>query len=849
MSRSLRLYRLLLKLYPARFRDDYAAPLEQQFKDDYAEVRGRRDLARFWARMVWDLLRSMPAQLTREIAQDSRHVLRLWRRRPAHTLFAIAVLAIAIGANTGVFSVLNAVLLRSLPFSEPDRLASLMNFGAPRDGFHEWRQNSLYLSDAATYDSFDVNVEGAQHAGRMRLTETSWNFFSVLGRGPAHGRGFAPGEDTPGNTGVAVISHGLWQQLFGGDPRALGSTIRVNGASLAVVGVAPAGFDYPNKSDLWAPTTFDFERIPKTGSVIFWTTIGRLEAGMTWTQASHAFEAEAYQRDPRRRTADSLNRPALVPLQAQLAGGVKRASSILMGGVALLLLLACANVANLLLARTVSRSNELAIRTALGASRPRLIQQLLTEALLLSVVASLAGLLVARWTAALATAVQPAQLVSQAYTILDWRVLAFSMGAAAATALVFGVAPAVYASRTGMVTTARTHTAGGKLTRTRAVLVGVQVVVTIALLTGSIALGRAFLTLLNIDSGFEVRSIATMSVSLAGTGYEESGRAWPYLGEVLDRVRAVPGVISASGTETLPLNIDGFMAARFNVDGTGPAPLTSVVLVAPGFFDTIGSAVIAGREFASKDLNTTEPVAVVNEEFARLHGAPAALIGRSLTAERWPTLRIVGVVRGMRYAGPSYEPRPQIFRVSRSPRALTIVARVNGHAGDRIAIIHDAVRSVDPKVPVYDVKTMDEWLDATLARPKFYATVLIFFGGLGLLLAIVGVYGVSSYAVLQRTREMGIRLALGTTPARLRTAMLRQASLVIGIAAASGVGVALGFGKYLQSLVQGAHEGLLSTSMLAVALTSVVAGAAIWSATRHIARLDITDVLRAECAD
>ena len=343
MRFSLRMYRLLLKLYPASFRENYRAPMQQQFREELGEIAGPRALARFWTRTLWDFARSMPVQLAREVGQDSRHAVRLWRQRPAHTLFAIVVLAIAIGANTGVFSVLNAVLLRSLPFAEPERLAVLKNFGPPHNGFHDWRRQSAYLEDATTYDSFEVNLEGVHQAARRRLTETSWNFFSVLGRGPALGRGFAPGEDTPGQTSVAVLSHSTWQQLFGGDPRAIGSTVRVNGAPLTVVGIAPEGFDYPDKTDLWAPTTFDFERVPKTGSVIMLTTVGRLKAGMSWAQASQAFAAEAAAHDPGGMTMDAANRPALVRLQAQLAGPVRTASLILMGGVALLLLLACAS--------------------------------------------------------------------------------------------------------------------------------------------------------------------------------------------------------------------------------------------------------------------------------------------------------------------------------------------------------------------------------------------------------------------------------------------------------------------------------------------------------------------------
>jgi putative ABC transport system permease protein len=291
------------------------------------------------------------------------------------------------------------------------------------------------------------------------------------------------------------------------------------------------------------------------------------------------------------------------------------------------------------------------------------------------------------------------------------------------------------------------------------------------------------------------------------------------------------------------------MAGHFNVDGTGSAAAATVAFVAPGFFEVMGTPVIAGREFTVQDLETTERIAVVNEQFARAHGEPATLIGRMVTAQRVPGMRIVGVVRGMRYSGPAYETEPQIFTVSRAPSALTIVARVNGRARDRIGIVRDAVLSVDPNVPVFDVRTMDQRLDTTLARPQFYSTAVAFFGGLGLLLAIIGVYGVTSYSVLQRTREMGIRLALGTTPGRLRATMLRQSSLTIGLGALAGLAMAIGFGRYLQSLVRGADSAILATSIAAVFLTAVVAAAATWSATRHIARLDIGDVLRAECAD
>ena len=557
MRRSLRLYRLLLKLYPAAFRERYEAPLERQFKDDFADVHGARDAARFWLATLADFARSMPPQLAREVAQDGRHALRLWRRRPLAATFSVAVLAIAIGANTGVFSVVNALLLRSLPYQDPGRLAVLESYGPPREGFHEWHRQSAYLAGAMMYSTLDVNVEGVQLAARVALAETSSNFFSLLGTRPAEGRTFAEGEDTAGRNAVAVIGHGLWRRLYGSDPRAVGSTIRVNGALLTIVGVAPPGFDFPGKSELWTPTTFEYERIPKTGSVIMLTTVGRLKPSLTWSQAREAFEAEAFARFPNSRDQDALNRPRLTPLQEQITGPIRNAFLILMGGVGLLLLLACANVANLLLARTAARSNELAIRTALGASRARLAQQLLTETLLMSLVSTAAGLVVARWTAGIVSLAQPAALAAQAYNVLDWRVLAFAVALSMATGLVFGVSPALYASRSGLAAQNRTATAAARHTRMRTVLIATQIAVTVVLLTGSVALGRAFLSMLRVDNGYQVESMVTMTVSVAGTAHQGPA-AWPYFHEVLGRVRHVPDVLSASATESLPLNVNSF---------------------------------------------------------------------------------------------------------------------------------------------------------------------------------------------------------------------------------------------------------------------------------------------------
>lgn len=683
----------------------------------------------------------------------------------------------------------------------------------------------------------------------MRLTETTANWFSLLGVHVTLGRPFTAGEDSAGHDDVAVISNGLWQRLFGGDPGAIGSSIRLNGSSFTVIGIAPRGFDYPERTDVWSPTAFDLRRVPKTASALFPANLGRLAAGLTWPQARQAFEAAAFRDIGERRPVDVINRPALIPLQEQLAGPVKQASLLLMAGVGLLLLLACANVANLLLARTISRSNELAIRTALGASRARLTQQMVTEALLLSGVSTLLGLLVAVWAADAAASVQPAQLSAQAYTVLDWRVLTFAATLSLATGLVFGAGPAVYASRSIHAGGTRHYTSSTIQSRLRSLLVMAQIAVTIVLLTGSVALGRAFVALTAVPYGYDFASVATLSVSLAGTRHESGDRTRAYYDEVFSRVEGIPGVSSVSATESLPLSTEGVSAGTFRVDGAGQPTQAPILPVSPGYFNTIGAALLAGREFTREDLAGSERLVVVTEPFARRFGDPSAIIGKSITAGTWPTRTIIGVVRGMHYAGPAFDPGPLVFWLSRSPRATTIVVRVNGRASDRLATIREAVQSVDRGVPIYNVRTLDERLDTVLARPKFYTTAVLFFGGLALLLAMIGVYGVLSYALVQRTREMGVRLALGTTPGRLRAMLLGQTLQWVGAGVVLGALLATRAAGYLQSLVQGADAAVATTTAFAVAVTTALASGAIWSATRHIARLDIADVLRADTAE
>ena len=776
---------------------------------------------------------------------DCRHTLRLWLRRPWHTAFAVFALAIGIGANTGVFSVVNALLLRSLPFRDPQSLVAMRQFFPPHDSaaqFHDWRAHSQYLADAALTEQTDVNLGGAGEWRRAHVAQASWNFFGLLGVQAILGRTFAEGEDVTGRNTVAVIGYGLWQQLYAGDPRALGAVIRVDGNPLTIIGVAPPGFDYPGKSVLWKPATF-------VRGNNGWDAIGRLKPGETLAQVRRAFAIEADRVWPGRARSDqSANPPTMVSLRDELAGPARGGSLALMASVALILLIACVNVANLSMARTADRLKELSIRSALGAARARLLRQLLTESVLLSLVASLAGIGVALWTVALAEKLQPAALASQAYSILDTRVLSFTLAASILAGLLFGALPSLYAGRAPTLGAREVSARGSRLIRDA--LVAAQVMLTILLLAASLSVGRAFLHLMHIDRGYDWTSLVTINVSLDGTTYQKSGRV-AYFEEALARVRRIPGVRSASATEFLPIASYGAIGSRFSLDGRVADRYSMIVPVLSDYFRTMGGDVLYGREFTDAEIRSNARVAVVDERFAAQFGPPATAIGHEIW-EIWDNgnhpRKIIGVVRGMSYSADGAPGENQIFIPSDSPGSFysAFVARVDGPPGERLAAIRDAIQSVDSQVPVFGVKTMEQRVTDALARPRFYRTAVACFGAFALLLAVIGIYGVVAYAVAQRAHEMAVRMALGTTPSRLRAVLLCQGLATVAAGAVPGILAAMLSGRVLENLIDGAQSPSAGAYAACVAFISAVAALGIWIASRPVARLEIMEVLRSE---
>jgi predicted permease len=868
----MKLYRLLLNLYPARFREEYGGPLEQQFLDEYREAQTAGARFRLWLTALRDLAWSIPIELAHELRQDLAHSLRVHARRPFVMTFTIAILALAIGGATGVFSVVNAVLIKSLPFRDPDRLMLLSNLSVPSTsipgskgqvakkevflstasapgsgatGFENWRNSSVYLEDAAVYTIAEMNITGTSSPIRVTVAETSYNFFSMLGSEPVLGRAFAPGEDVPGNDNAVIVSHALWQQLYGNDPRVLGSKILLNGVPMTVVGVARPGFDYPAKASVWIPTAFDIMRVP-AGGVFFWRTIGRLKPGLTMTQAQKMLEADGEHLDPGRKRED-LERLELIPLRAQLAANTRQASLVLLGAIGFVLLIACANVANLLLTRTAERRSELMIRAALGASRARLTQQLLSESVLLSAIAAVASLGIAYWASKLAAVAQPAELAAQKYTIFDWRVAGFAIGIALVTGILSGVVPAwLIRNLQPSGDLARTQGPAPRAGRLRGVLIAIQVALTVVLLAGSATMARGFLRLLGTDIGFQPDHLVTLSVSLTGTPQESDSRKAGYYRDVLLRLRSVQDVESAAAIDFLPLEAHFFIGGNLLTESGVETPPVIFGRVTPDYFRTMDTRIVYGREFTAADRGR---VAILTEGVASKIAEGSSIIGRRVrrSNEEEP-FTVIGVVRAIRYQGPAEPGMEQMFvsAASNPPIFATFIAKVSANAADALARCRDAVQSVDRDVPVFAVKTFRQRLDETLAAPRFRTTIFLFFGGFALLLAIAGIYGVSSYSVTQRRREIGVRIAIGASARGVRAMVLRQALWPIGAGMSIGLIGAAWQGRLLGHLLPAAPPVDVPAAAAAAVVLALVAIFAIWSATRRILELNPIEVLKWE---
>jgi predicted permease len=795
-----------------------------------------------------------------DLARDLRHGVLALKRNPGFASIAVLTLALGIGANTAIFSVVNAVLLRPLPYQEPDRLVSAGGMLAGeylvlRDHGQSLRESALYRPDVG------FNLTDGREAERVIGTYVSANLFATLGISPVLGRAFRAGEEQPGESGVVVLSYALWRQRFGADRSIVGRDILIDSETRKVVGVMPPTFNFPSaRIQLWIPYAFD-----RGNAAALWgggqrgQVVARLATGAAPAQA----QAELRARAPELRKANTLwvlppkwgvNRE-VVPLQDRLVGDVRTRLLVILGAVGFVLLIACANVANLLLARVNARQREVAIRRALGAGRSRIVRQLLTESAVIGLLGGTAGLLLAFWGVQLLVGGIPADIPRVEEIGVDRWVLGFTLVISVLTGLGFGAIPAIRSSRSDVQARLKAEERGSSASfgRTASLLVIAEVAVAVLLVIGAGLLIRSFAELLRVDPGFRAGRIITARITPPEARYGDDARTRALYGELLARLGALPGVQEVEAVSHLPL-VGGPGGFAFEVEGkpyvqgTG-APTTGEHMVTPGYLQTMGIPLLHGRALAPTDRERTPNVAVINETMAREHWPGEDPIGRRLKRvwnDEWIT--VVGVVGDVKYQGLASKIEPAIYRpfLQTPARDMSLVLRTAHNPADLAASLRAAVASVDAAVPVSEIRTVDQILSSSVAASRFTTLLLAAFATVALTLAAIGIYGVLSYAVSRRAREIGVRMALGARSADVLRMVLGHALLLAGLGALGGAGAALVTTRVLEGLLFGvSRTDSVTFTAVPILLVGVAFVAAYVPASRAI-RVDPTIALRLE---
>jgi putative ABC transport system permease protein len=825
-------YRLLLLAFPRRTRREVGDEMLRMFEAQLDDARtSGQSVARLWAHAIADALwhgtseRIAMARLERvsglrefrrwrwwmhALIQDLRYAVRMLVAQPGASLIALLTLALGIGANTAIFSAVNAVLLRPLPYNDPDRLVMVWekrategvfnNVVAPADYIDWARMNAVFESTAAVW-SVTTDLTGSGEPARLFTGLVSPPFFDVLGIRPALGRSFRSEERMPGQQRVAMLGHALWQNRFGSDANVIGRTISLNGVPYEIVGVLAATFEYPDSAiEIWTPLALEGGSEPPSRSNHFLSVYARLKPGVTLERARADMDRVGAQLSQQYPDTNRRHGAWVIPLSEELTRPIKSRLLLLLAAVGFVLLIACVNVANLLLARAAARRREVAVRGALGASRARLIGQALTESLVLAVVGGMAGLLVAKWGVDLLRSLTPADalIVGRDHLGLNTRVLLFSLALSIVTGTLFGLVPALQFASEDLNDALKDggRSPIGVRRRLRMTLVVSEIALASLLLVGAGLALRSFQTVLHAEAGLTTNGVLTAFVTLPFRRYQTEEKILSTFDQIEERFRSIPGVRRVGATAALPLTGQGSRRGII-VEGYEPAPDTPTRAhprpVTPDYFSALGIQVIAGRSFTTADRAGAPPVTIINETMARRYWPNASPLGKRVLFVGTKDWReVVGIVRDVRHWGLDQPVNPEMYLpVRQYPwSGLTFVMATDKDPGSLATAVREQLRGVDPDLPLSNVRTMEAVAATSVATRRVGMQLLGVFGALALILAAAGIYGVMAHLVTLRTGEIGVRMTMGARPGDVMRLVLKEAlvqaviGLTIGLTAA-----------------------------------------------------------------